>query len=52
VRMRAMRRSIANANVYRWAGRMIEDAALLRRRERLSDRLMVRTEPAAAAAGR
>ena len=40
VRMRAMRRSIANANVYRWAGHMIEDAALLRRRERISDRLV------------
>lgn len=35
-RMRAMRRLVAELNVYRWAGRMLTDAAELRRRERLS----------------
>jgi trehalose 6-phosphate synthase len=39
VRMRAMRALIAHFNVYRWAGRMLTDAARLRARERLSDRL-------------
>jgi trehalose 6-phosphate synthase len=38
-RMRAMRRLVAQFNVYRWAGRMLVDAAELRRRERLSGRL-------------
>jgi trehalose 6-phosphate synthase len=42
-RMRAMRAFVAEFNVYRWAGRMLLDAARLRRREkvfgRLSDRL-------------
>jgi trehalose 6-phosphate synthase len=38
-RMRAMRTFVAEFNVYRWAGRMLVDAARLRRRERLSDRL-------------
>jgi trehalose 6-phosphate synthase len=38
-RMRAMRALVAEFNVYRWAGRMIVDAARLRRRERLSGRL-------------
>jgi trehalose 6-phosphate synthase len=35
MRMRAMRRLIAELNVYRWAGRMLLDAARLRRREQL-----------------
>ena len=38
-RMRAMRALVAEFNVYRWAGRMLVDAARLRRRERLSGRL-------------
>lgn len=38
-RMRAMRSLVAEFNVYRWAGRMLVDAAQLRRRERLSGRL-------------
>jgi trehalose 6-phosphate synthase len=38
-RMRAMRALVSEYNVYRWAGRMLVDAARLRRRERLSGRL-------------
>jgi trehalose 6-phosphate synthase len=38
-RMRAMRAFLAEFNVYRWAGRMLVDAARLRRRGRLSGRL-------------
>jgi trehalose 6-phosphate synthase len=38
-RMRAMRAFVAEFNVYRWAGRMLVDAARVRRRERLSGRL-------------
>jgi trehalose-6-phosphate synthase len=38
-RMRAMRTFVAEFNVYRWAGRMLVDAARIRRRERLSGRL-------------
>jgi trehalose 6-phosphate synthase len=38
-RMRAMRALVAEFNVYRWAGRMLVDAARVRRRGRLSDRL-------------
>jgi trehalose 6-phosphate synthase len=38
-RMRAMRSYLSEFNVYRWAGRMLVDAARLRRRGRLSDRL-------------
>jgi trehalose 6-phosphate synthase len=34
-----MRTLVAEFNVYRWAGRMLVDAARLRRRERLSGRL-------------
>jgi trehalose 6-phosphate synthase len=37
-RMRSMRTLLAEFNVYRWAGRMLVDAARLRRRERLSVR--------------
>jgi len=39
-RMRSMRRYVGEFNVYRWAGRMLIEAAELRRRERLSGRLM------------
>ncbi len=38
-RMRALRRQVAEFNVYRWAGGMIEDAARLRGRARLAERL-------------
>jgi trehalose 6-phosphate synthase len=36
-RMRLMRGLIAEFNVYRWAGRMLLDAALMRRRSKLQD---------------
>jgi trehalose 6-phosphate synthase len=39
MRMRSMRSLIGELNVYRWAGRMLVDAARLRSRERLSGRL-------------
>lgn len=38
-RMRSMRRLVSQFNVYRWAGRMLVDAAEFRRRERLLGRL-------------
>jgi trehalose 6-phosphate synthase len=38
-RMRAMRAFVADLNVYRWAGRMLDDAARLRQKERLTTRL-------------
>ena len=38
-RMHSMRAYLAEFNVYRWAGRMLVDAARLRRRERLSGRI-------------
>ena len=38
-RMRAMRRLLAEFNVYRWAGRLLLDAARQRERERLGNRL-------------
>ena len=38
-RMRSMRAFLAEFNVYRWAGRMLVDAARLRRQERLTGRL-------------
>ncbi|MGH8249026.1 MAG: alpha,alpha-trehalose-phosphate synthase (UDP-forming), partial [Gammaproteobacteria bacterium] len=38
-RMRSMRAFLAEFNVYRWAGRMLVDAARLRHRERLSGRI-------------
>ena len=47
-RMRSMRAFIAEFNVYRWAGRMLTDAARLRSRDRLTDRL---TDHLMAAAG-
>jgi trehalose 6-phosphate synthase len=37
-RMRSMRRLVSSNNVYRWAGRMLVDAAEIRRRERLLGR--------------
>jgi len=41
-RMRSMRAFLAEFNVYRWAGRMLVDAARLRRRGRLTGRLAER----------
>ena len=38
-RMRSMRRLVSEFNVYRWAGRMLVDAAELRRKERITGRL-------------
>jgi trehalose 6-phosphate synthase len=38
-RMRSMRRLLSEFNVYRWAGRMLIDAAELRRKERMTGRL-------------
>ncbi|MEO5822646.1 MAG: hypothetical protein ABIT71_19230, partial [Vicinamibacteraceae bacterium] len=38
-RMASMRRLVSEFNVYRWAGRMIVDAAELRRKERITGRL-------------
>jgi trehalose 6-phosphate synthase len=35
-RMRSMRTFVAEFNIYRWAGRMIADAARLRSRDRLA----------------
>jgi len=42
-RMRAMRLYVSEFNVYRWAGQMLVDAARLRQRHQVSDRL---SEPA------
>ncbi len=38
VRMRAMRRYVAEFNIYRWAARMLRDAERLRRRDRMAGR--------------
>jgi trehalose 6-phosphate synthase len=38
-RMRSMRAFLAEFNIYRWAGRMLVDAARVRRHERLTGRL-------------
>ncbi|HEX9190231.1 MAG TPA: trehalose-6-phosphate synthase [Vicinamibacteria bacterium] len=50
-RMQAMRTLVAEFNVYRWAGRMLVDAARLRRRERLSGRLSQLEPESAGVAG-
>lgn len=42
VRMRAMRRLLAHFNIYRWAGRLLLDAAQLRERERHNQHLHVK----------
>lgn len=47
-RMRSLRSFVAEFNVYRWAGRMLVDAARLRSRDRLTGRL---TDHLMAAAG-
>jgi trehalose 6-phosphate synthase len=44
-RMRSMRSVVSELNVYRWAGRMLVDAAALRRKERLSGRLSTTWSP-------
>jgi trehalose 6-phosphate synthase len=41
-RMRAMRAVVSEFNVYRWAGRMLVDAARLRRQERVTVRIAKR----------
>jgi len=38
-RMRALRASVKDFNVYRWAGRMLLDAAGLRQRQRVAERI-------------
>ena len=38
-RMRALRASVKDFNIYRWAGRMLLDAAVLRQRERVFERI-------------
>jgi trehalose 6-phosphate synthase len=44
-RMRALRGVVSELNVYRWAGRMLIDAAHLRRSERLAGRLAEGSAP-------
>jgi trehalose 6-phosphate synthase len=44
-RMRSMRGLVSELNVYRWAGRMLVDAAQLRRSERLAGRLAEGSAP-------
>ncbi|HZL98641.1 MAG TPA: trehalose-6-phosphate synthase [Planctomycetota bacterium] len=43
-RMRAMRQQVAEFNVYRWAGRMIDDAARLREQGRVAQSLEARAD--------
>lgn len=43
-RMRSMRSLLAQFNVYRWAGKMLVDAARLRNQERVSERLSERNQ--------
>ncbi|MFN2377481.1 MAG: trehalose-6-phosphate synthase [Candidatus Binatia bacterium] len=45
-RMESMRRMVSEFNVYRWAGRMLIDAAEVRRRERMTGRLTTTGIPA------
>ena len=44
-RMRLMRGLVAEFNVFRWAGRMLIDAASMRKRRRLLDRLITNARP-------
>jgi trehalose-6-phosphate synthase len=39
LRMRSMRRLVEEFNVYRWAGAMLLDAARLRQRQRVAERI-------------
>ena len=43
-RMRTLRATVREYNVYRWAGFMLLDAARIRRRERIEARLLTHTE--------
>ena len=45
IRMKSMRGLVQEFNIYRWAGRMLMDAAVLRNRERLKGRLSERDAP-------
>ncbi|MDB5798953.1 MAG: trehalose-6-phosphate synthase [Paucimonas sp.] len=45
-RMRSMRTLVRDFNVYRWAGRMLIDAARLRRRERVTARIRTQSRKA------
>ncbi|MFZ5538915.1 MAG: hypothetical protein ACOY5V_04135, partial [Pseudomonadota bacterium] len=45
-RMVSLRQLVREFNVYRWAGRMLLDAARLRRRERIAARIGERSEAA------
>ncbi|WP_206668720.1 alpha,alpha-trehalose-phosphate synthase (UDP-forming) [Lacisediminimonas profundi] len=45
-RMRSMRALLKDFNIYRWAGRMLNDAARLRRRERIQAKIHQHSEPA------
>jgi trehalose 6-phosphate synthase len=44
-RMASLRTSIREFNVYRWAGRMLSDAARWRMRERIAERVRRQREP-------
>ena len=44
-RMRSMRGLLQEFNIYRWAGRMLIDAARMRQRNRLTQRLHEGTPP-------
>jgi trehalose 6-phosphate synthase len=46
-RMKSMRSLLSQYNVYRWAGKMLVDAARLRNQERVADRLAGRSTSAA-----
>ncbi len=43
-RMRSLRTTVRERNVYRWAGHMLLDAARIRRRQRIEARLLSHTE--------
>jgi len=44
-RMRSMRGLLQEFNIYRWAGRMLIDAARMRQRNRLTQRLRDSASP-------
>jgi trehalose 6-phosphate synthase len=46
-RMRSMRSLVKNFNIYRWAGRMLHDAAELRKRERIMRKIRSHSRSAA-----
>ena len=45
VRMASLRDTVREFNVYRWAGRMLSDAARVRMRERIAERVAGQREP-------